>query len=167
MVEAPLTSTGLRYHPASLVPSFITSSIFSPFATPTRGGSGTGARGAGNASRSWNSHATATRTTYEKTRPSATRRMSTGRICTGAACRARTRRFAIARGAPTANLTCRDHPADYLPGVSCGDSHALAVLPPVRQPLADRHHQRAGRRRAAARVGPDGRADRQIGRAHV
>ncbi len=40
------------YHPASFVPSSVTSSIFSPFATPTRRGSGTVARGAGNASRS-------------------------------------------------------------------------------------------------------------------
>src|SRR5881227_2953914 len=53
----PPPTSGFRYHPTKFVPSLDTSCTRSPFATPTRCGSGSRARGAGKASRSWKRHA--------------------------------------------------------------------------------------------------------------
>src|SRR5438067_10523759 len=137
MVEA-------KYHPTSLVPSSIVTSTFSPFATPTRCGSGSGARGAGKASRSWKRHARITSTTYASASPSAIRRASIAKNNVGAQHAAPLRGAIIARDALTANLSSRDDPP-HLSLVPRGDPVGLGVLPRLRRAVSHRHHERACR----------------------
>src|SRR5256886_17293596 len=131
---------GARYRPSSFVPSAVVTSTSWPFATPTRCGSGSGARGAGKASRSWKRHARITSTTYASASPSAIRRASIAKNNVGAQHAAPLRGAPIARGALTANLSSRDDPA-HLSLVPRGDPVGLGVLPGLRHAVSHRHHE--------------------------
>src|SRR2546425_8872591 len=138
----PPTSTGLKYQPTSFVPSPETSSTFSPFSTPTRLGSGRLARGAGKASRSWNSQASNSNTRYASPRPIRMRSTSIGQHNVGAQHAAPLHCAAIAPGALSTNLSGRDDPA-HLPFVPGRDPARRGLLPGVRLGFPHRDHERA------------------------